>query len=173
MKELTKKEFRVLRAKSKKWAPREWEDYLQTLEIKRSENLIHPKNYEKLRNKNLFLQESLDKCKERSSLLSQLKRALNKLTFKQKTVIKMIFWEGLSEREIADKLCLSTSSVRDRKVQALQKLKVHFLGSIPTASPYIGAKKESELFFDALKSISKTQFFESISEPKKGDSHVA
>ncbi len=167
---MNKKELEVLRRKSKKWSPQEWESYLKAIEVERSESLISPKKHEKLQKKdNLFLWSD-DVSEEKSDEFKVLaKKALNQLTFKQRTVIKMIFWDGLSEKEISKKLCLSTSSVRDRKAQGLQKVRAYFKGFIPTVSPYIGAKKTS----NALKPISQASLSHAIFASKKGRHHVA
>ena len=163
---MNKKELRTLKAKSKNWSPDKWEKYLQTLEHERSESLMSPKKYEKQKEKNPFLWEDFLPKDKPDDLKQVLKRALNKLTFKQKKVIEMIFFEGLSEGQVAKKLGRSTSTVKSRKRQALQKLKLHFLGSIPPTSPYIGASDQKKPPSQSSTSPHDLLFFESIFERK-------
>ena len=56
---------------------------------------------------------------------------LNKLTPKQTTVLKMIFWEEKNEREIAAHLGIARGTVNDIKNRALLKLKSSLAGSTP------------------------------------------
>lgn len=50
-------------------------------------------------------------------------KALRLLTEKQREVVVLYFWYDLSQQEIADKLRVDKSSVRDRLASALNKLR--------------------------------------------------
>ncbi len=162
MKKLNKKQLQKLRSESKNWTSKEWEEYLQTIEHQRSESLIHPKKYEELKEENPFLFKNHEKNNLNYELILKLKKALETLTFKQKKVIKMLFWDNFTESEIAKKLGKSRSSIRNTKTQGLQRLKL----KLGTLSPYI----EGKSLFDSLQSLSKIN----SSNPKKeGESYVA
>ena len=172
---MNQKELRALKAQSKKWTPREWEEYLQTLEVERSEMLVHPRRYERLKAKNPFLWEKHKKKENLKELSKTIKKALNKLTPKQRKVIKMIFWERLSEREIAKKLGRSPSAIHERKVLSLQRLKEEILALNPSMSPYIGGFLEKTNFSKTLEPLflvpKETSIFKSSRKGEKD--HVA
>ncbi len=170
MEKLSKKQLQKLRTKSKNWTSEKWEEYLQTLEVECSETLIHPYKYEELMEENPFLWEDYEKNNSNDEIISHLKKALKTLTPRQKKVIKMLFWDNLTGREIAIKLRRSRRTIRSIKDQGLQKLKKYFCNKVSPLSLYI----EGESLSDALKSISKTNSSDSFFELKnKGENDVA
>ncbi len=166
MEKLNKKQLANLRSESKGWTHNKWEEYLQTLEHQRSESLIHPVKYEELKEENPFLWEDYEKSDENNDLILKLKEAFKNLTFKQKKVLKMLFWDNLIDEEIAEKMGTSRRAIRNIKTQGLQRLK----SILVPLSPYIEGGSVS----DALKSISKTNSCDSFFKPQKeGENYVA
>ena len=159
---MTKKELRRLRRVSRHWSKEEWKKYLKTLEKGTSESLIHPKRYEKLKNRNIFLWEP---HKSRyAPYIPLLRRALKKLTLKQREAIKLIFWEGLSYRSIASKMNLTPSAIVKEKTLAIQRLRKEFRAYGVYASPYIvGISKNSSSPF--LNHSPKVHFQSQVKTP--------
>lgn len=71
---------------------------------------------------------------------------LNSLSPKQRDVIELLFYEGLSEAEVAKRLHISRRSVRVHKRRALAKLKRHLSQNChnsPTELPYLRGTVEA------------------------------
>ncbi len=60
---------------------------------------------------------------ERRLLSEQIHTALHKLTYKQRTVVSLYFFDGLNFREIGERLHIGTSAVFDHFQAAIKKLK--------------------------------------------------
>ncbi len=131
---MNKKDLRKLRRASKKWNNFKWEEYLKSIEYKPKESFIRPKQLESTFYRPLW--EKSFKTKYRP-YIPLLKRAMKKLTPKQRKTLKLLFWEGLSERALALKLNLSKSGVRKRKDLAIQRLRKEFHDHGVTTSPYV------------------------------------
>ena len=119
---------------SKGWNQKTWEEYLSWFEWPLQESQLSPEVYQEMAEK---MEESVFSLSASKSWLpdqdSKLyaEALLNKLTPKQKTVLKMIFWEEKTEREIAAHLGIARGTVNDIKNRALLKLKSSLAGSTP------------------------------------------
>ncbi|MBL6988694.1 MAG: hypothetical protein ISR65_02915 [Bacteriovoracaceae bacterium] len=109
---------------SKGWSAITWEQYLQTLEVQREEQLLkYPKNIERIKGDCL-----LNSCATGEELTEiadpeeTLRFALKKLSLSEIEVIKKIYWEERSEACAAEELGLSRSSIRSLKKRACSKL---------------------------------------------------
>lgn len=52
-----------------------------------------------------------------------IKRALKRLNFKERLIIRLLFYEGFSENETAKRVKVGRSRIRNIKSSALSKLK--------------------------------------------------
>lgn len=129
---MNKKELKKLKTASRKWSPAQWETYLESLEHKGSESYIH---YSRLENRPYKPLWETSQSKY-THYIPLLKNAMKRLTPKQRKVIRLTYWEGLSERDIAVKLSLSRSGAKKRKTLALQRLRKEFKAKEVTSSPY-------------------------------------
>lgn len=67
--------------------------------------------------------EPLDEQVIRKIMTDKLKSALPLLAEDEQKLIREIFYEGLSERTLAEKYCISQVAIHKRKVKILNKLK--------------------------------------------------
>lgn len=149
--ELTKKEAKTL---SKNWSKNDWEMYLQSIEVGRTELLITPKVYDKISTaETVYWNQSCDELDP--EVKARLKTAFNKLSGKQKTVLKMIFWEGLSERKVAKKIGVTRNAIVERKKQALQTLRGSLEDLYLSAQPLV----REEFFETHFHNLFKDQDF--------------
>lgn len=112
----------ALREVSKTWDAETWERFLaQTVD--HSQREILQSDEERLIDEYLTGDEKLDEMprNELHGLIRQLIR--RHLTHQQQKVIRMIFWENRSEREIAEIMGLNKGRVPTIKRQSLNKLK--------------------------------------------------
>ena len=116
---------------SKGWNQKTWEEYLSWLELPLRESQLCPEAFqemaEKMEESVFSLSASKNWLPEQDSKL-YAEALLNKLTPKQKTVLKMIFWEEKTEREIAAHLGIARGTVSDIKNRALLKIKSSLAG---------------------------------------------
>ena len=106
---------------SKNWDHLIWEQYLNWHETPLKESQLDPFVYLGMLLKleqSIFYDESFDD----DALKIQITEKLENLTKKQRLILKMIFWEGLSERSIAAMIGQSRSGVRETKKRALLRL---------------------------------------------------
>ena len=114
----------AIREESKNWNAQQWESYLQTVERGRSESLSTRTEVERLGiTLNIFDLADTDCSEEISTLVRSL---LDKLSNRQAFVLKMIFWHGKSERQIAKMMGSSRQAVYDLKKRALKNLRISF-----------------------------------------------
>ena len=126
----------AMRRISKNWSRKDWEEYLKTLEVERSETLVSPQRYDELREGNTFLWKN-DSPQTKLYRINAMREALESLPRTQKGVLKMTFWHGVTEREIAKKFKMSKTWVRKQKIQGLKALKLIMMQRMVTTSPYI------------------------------------
>lgn len=108
---------------SKDWTPEIWESYLSYIEIPRSESLIQEFRFDSIAETNHIF-ESLPETKRNKKIHS----AIKKLTKKQKKIIFLFFFEGISTRDIALKMEISHVAVIKIKNRALNSLKEQMEG---------------------------------------------
>ena len=122
---LSDKELREI---SKKWNAETWEQFLvDTVEGSESyqrEELISPYAYDCALDE---MTESIWQCSsspESEDTCEQVRRICrDHLTPKQQYIVRMIFWDGFSERRVADVMNISRSTVVVQKKRALNKIK--------------------------------------------------
>jgi hypothetical protein len=126
---------------SKSWDAETWELYLQqTVDVERSENEVLLDKYQQL------LEEVSEgvrwsSCTVPQHVITQIHLALRALAPQQKKIIAGSFWDGLSERELAEKLQIAKTTVNESKKISLSKIK-DFLEKDPTTLSYlIGGNK--------------------------------
>lgn len=109
------------------WSSEVWESYLSWFETQtgaRAESLVDSKKYDRICESeeesifSAFAQTSAD-----DELKAIISRFLLRLTPQQRRVIEMIFWDGRSERYIAELLSINQKSVHRLKLRALSKIK--------------------------------------------------
>ncbi len=132
-------EIKRIKKESQTWTKEKWEDYLSSLEVERTESLIDPFKLEEFKEEDSLFHFEKDEGDHLEDVVS-LKRALKSLTFKQKSVIQMVFYEGLTEREISKKLNISSSAVNKRKRKAIQSLRRNLTPMGVSASPIVRGK---------------------------------
>lgn len=107
----------------KNWTPADWENYLSEIEVGLKEALISQVTYQRClenQTESLFALSEHDCPKE---LRDMVRKAMQTLSANQNKIIKLVFWNRLSEREIATQMGISRSSVKTTKARALKKLK--------------------------------------------------
>jgi DNA-directed RNA polymerase specialized sigma subunit len=120
-----------LKQESKLWTAGEWEAHLESVEV----GLKESQNYNpwQLSSEKAFSWQA-SSCPEHIG--AKIENLINALTPKQQIVIKKIYFEGLSERQVARILLISRQGVFDLKKRALRKLKKmapKLLGNSPIA----------------------------------------
>lgn len=110
-----------IRTESKSWTAEQWESYLATLEVGLKES--QPRISEVQRQawtSNIFDLSAAAPSEELTQKISEL---VSTLTERQKFIIGKIFWDGLSERQVAKMMGISRQGVFDLKKRALRRLK--------------------------------------------------
>ena len=110
---------------SKSWDQSTWEAYLKWLDIGFRELLVRPETFEKLgsrQQKTIFEIYGYESCPEMQSLCDHL---LQILTPEQQQILRKVYFDGKTVREIAFELNRSPSFVSKNKFKALSRLKVH------------------------------------------------
>ncbi len=108
------------------WSTQTWEKYLNWFENisgQRAESLVSSKKYDEICDTEpdsifVYSQSSAD-----DELRVLVVKYLEKLTEHQRRVIEMCFWEGRSERYIAEKLGIRRQPVNRLKKRAFNKIK--------------------------------------------------
>lgn len=109
------------------WSSKTWEKYLSWFENQsgtRAESIVNPKRYDSICEEQ---EESIFAAYSQTSADGELKAIISKfllrLTPQQRRVIEMIFWEGRSERYVAQALEINQQPVNRLKKRALNKIK--------------------------------------------------
>lgn len=114
-----------LKELSKSWDQSIWEAFLMWLDIGFRELLVRPETYEKLgsrQHETVFEIYGYESTPELKSLCDHL---LEILTPEQKQILRKVYFDGKTVREIAFELNRSPSFVSKNKFKALSRLKVH------------------------------------------------
>lgn len=114
------------------WSVETWERYLAWYETPRSESLIPSWKYDQICEESTesifeFAQSNAD-----DDLKNRVESYLGLLTGQQRQVVEMIFWEGRSERFVAQQLGINHKSVHRLKLRALKKI-THLLKGGPSS----------------------------------------
>ena len=123
------KSDKQLKEISKTWSESTWEDYLRAFESESKESLLEdPLEVENLStydHEYFWKLVDRDKTKERSlkRLRDIIQICLGEISPRERTVLRKIFWEDKSERNIANELGISCGSVNVFKKRGLSKIK--------------------------------------------------
>jgi len=116
-----------LKTLTRKWSSEVWERYLKWYENQtgaRAESLVDTKKYDLICESEV---ESILSGYVQSNAENELKTIISKfllrLTPQQRRVVEMIFWDGRSERYVAEHLLINQKSVHRLKLRALSKIK--------------------------------------------------
>jgi RNA polymerase sigma factor (sigma-70 family) len=108
-----------LREVSRDWSEETWQEYLETLEGQPDDFLVD--NYDDAIR--TYTQEDPEEESLPSTDLAAITRGIERLQPMEQTVIRSMFWQGMSEREVAELLGTSRRAVMNIKADALKKLK--------------------------------------------------
>lgn len=111
----------ILKIESKSWSEKTWDTYLKTVETPSSESLTSATSFQAALDSGNCINDFLATA-AKPSTRAELRSALQQLTPRQSSIIKMTYWSGMSEREIASALGVSRSSVKTTKKRTLQKM---------------------------------------------------
>lgn len=116
------------------WSSKTWEKYLSWFENQdgtRAESIVNPKRYDSICEEQ---EESIFAAYSQTSADDELKTIISKfllrLTPQQRCVIELIFWEGRSERYVAEQLSINQKSVHRLKIRAMSKIKQLLKGGL-------------------------------------------
>lgn len=135
-----------IREISKKWTAETWDQFLvETVERSSSyqrEVLLWPFQYDaELETKAESIWDHLGTPETEETCKLVRKACRECLTAIQQQVIRGIFWQGFSERKIAQLTGVTRSTVVVQKKRALEKLKKYLMQELPQ---YAGDKKSSK-----------------------------
>ncbi len=173
MEQLTKEKKAQLLKQSKSWTAKQWAEYLDENESKVIKEDLLPENFDELISEDSGIWKEEEKAlAEKINLKKICAKAINKLTHKQKIVIKLTFYEGLTQRQIAEKMKISRSSVRNIKHQSLQKLRKLLGPKMGTKFPIVGGGVMKKLIFQFPKNLncSRNSYFK---KPEKQKNKIA
>lgn len=123
-------EDKVLREKSKSWSAEDWESYLRTIEVGLKESLSSMGEVTRMGlTSNVFEYAETDCSDDVSELVENL---LSLLSERQAFVLRRVFWDGKSERQIAKMMKISRQAVYDLKKRALKNLRKRSQGVLAT-----------------------------------------
>ena len=122
-----------LRARSRTWSKDVWERYAATLEYPQTEVLL--RNFDRALKRQAKIQArgELWSPLQLEEMWVMLEEAISRLPKMQHEVLSLLFWERLSEAEIAEALGVRRSAVYTHKYRALKNIS-KFLAQ---NSPYI------------------------------------
>jgi len=129
---------------SKSWNEVTWESYLKWYEGSFREVLVKPEHYEILGERvsqSLFELYGHNNCPKLQSYCDQI---LKLISSEQETILRKIFFEGKTERQIAFELDCSKTSVSRNKFKALSRLRVNKTAALWTTQHLMRDAK----FFD-------------------------
>ena len=108
----------------KRWSTKEWDTYLKNFETQITENPIDPNNIQYCTNDTIASFFMTVTESDQHPALSQAARiCINSLPSKQKQIVRMIFWENMTQTEAAKKLGISRSAVQTSLRRAKDSLK--------------------------------------------------
>ena len=103
-----------------------YEQYLQKKDMKNGLILYSNLDNERLLSEEMLIdrdQPSTEEHVERKILIEKLRKCLDMLPDGERELIKALFYDNLSEREISKKTGLHNMTIHNRKVKILKKLK--------------------------------------------------
>ena len=113
-----------LKIRSRSWSPATWEEYLSSLDSPETESLLP--NFDRLLHQ-YGVQNAVDPSEsyfesEVNNNSTEIRQAMRKLTRKERRVIRLLYWNGLTDGEIATKLKLAKTTVQATRRRALKKM---------------------------------------------------
>ncbi len=116
----------ILREISKNWTTNIWESFLsETVDRSQTEKLVSPKAYQAIVEEMIEpVWVDLDEADPLDTKVrAQVRRAMRSyLTHQQQIIIRLIYWEDQSNREIAKSMGVTETQVRVQKRRSLNKL---------------------------------------------------
>lgn len=111
-----------------KWSALEWEQYLEEIEVSLKESQISTYEFDAIAEGNNISEEfkKMPSHVECSYARNIILKAVNQLSKRQKVIIKLLFWENLSQAEVARRLKINRSAVHSSKEKAIEKLREKF-----------------------------------------------
>ncbi len=122
-----------LRSLTPGWNAETWEKYLswfQSQEGQRAESLVSVRRYIELSESKQESVFDFSQSAADDDLRALVSQYLSTLTEQQQRVIEMIFWDGRSERFVANALAINQKSVHRLKIRAVNKIKVLLKGGL-------------------------------------------
>jgi len=103
----------------------EWDAYLSGYEVPRREVLLNSDHYNRLAERETIksIYENLEYQESHSDIAEEIRRALDTLTEKSRTVILMLYWQNMRKSEVAKKLGVSWETVYKTEKRSLLALK--------------------------------------------------
>lgn len=122
----TKKTDSEIAELGKSWSPEIWSRYLDSNlgTLKDEELIFFPDMNSELMSQGFDLLNFLRQNRQYSVIKDAFELALDELSRMERRVIKKLFWENISTRELADDLKTSEVNIRVIKSRAIQKLKI-------------------------------------------------
>lgn len=116
-----------LKTLTPKWSAELWERYLSWFESQtgaRAESILDSRKYDRIceSEEESIFSTYAQFCAD-DELKEKISKFLLRLTPQQQRVIEMIFWDGRSERYVAEHLSINQKSVHRLKLRALSKIK--------------------------------------------------
>lgn len=99
-----------------------WERRIQPMEWHLKEELVSPNGFDMLcekTTKTIF--NIVDEAKN-ESMKRTVQQVISKLSPNQRNILHLIFWEGLSEQEIADNIKVPRKTISNRKFAAFREI---------------------------------------------------
>ena len=150
----TLKSEEEIKRSCKSWSPSVWEDYLKTLEVDQEEAVLDDpvliEEHSQEADDNYY--NSVLSVKEFPVLKKHLFDSIKELTFKQRGVLRLLFWDGLNLREVGQKMGVSTYAVARMRDRALKGLGLVMINRILSAMTKKGGEKSKTCYkFDLKK----------------------
>jgi RNA polymerase sigma factor (sigma-70 family) len=121
-----------LKVISSLWSADTWEVYLKWFESPLAESQINPRKFDDMAErqcKSIF--ESSQGLAD-SHTQRLIRRTIEDLPVRQREVLEMTYWQGLSERTIAFELRVSRNVVRKLKTKGLKRISAVLREGVPT-----------------------------------------
>ena len=125
---------------SKDWTQEIWEKYLDSIDVTLSDRQIGIQKYDVLAESMPHTCFEFSQTDADDETKDKIAKVLLKLSPQQQKIIKMIFWEGRSERFIANELRVSRYTIKTLKKRSLRKL-AELLKQVSPISPLVRGKK--------------------------------
>jgi RNA polymerase sigma factor (sigma-70 family) len=133
-----------LKELSKSWDQETWEKYLNSLDGTLSDQQLKPYEYDYLAENAELTCWDLSQSSADDQAKDFVADLLKLLTPQQQRIIQMNFWEGRSERYIAEELRVSRNTVKTLKKRVLRKLARH-LKVVSPISPLVKGEENSSI----------------------------